>query len=99
MEVRLFQQLSHPNIIQMLDAFIDENQLIIIFEWAPSGAGLEKGAAAVVAAVARGVSSSTPRHPSRAATGRAQLQHAAPPPPRRAAAPSLPPSNLASSAF
>lgn len=36
-EVTLFQQLNHPNIIQMMDAFIDENQLIIIFEWAPAG--------------------------------------------------------------
>jgi serine/threonine protein kinase len=36
-EVVLLQQLTHPNIIQMLDAFIDENQLIIVFEWAPAG--------------------------------------------------------------
>ncbi|EFJ50892.1 NimA-related protein kinase 6 [Volvox carteri f. nagariensis] len=36
-EVTLLQQLDHPNIIQMLDAFIDENMLIIIFEWAPAG--------------------------------------------------------------
>jgi NIMA (never in mitosis gene a)-related kinase len=36
-EVTLLSQLSHPNIIQMLDAFIDENMLIIIFEWAPAG--------------------------------------------------------------
>ncbi|KAL6758065.1 kinase-like domain-containing protein [Haematococcus lacustris] len=36
-EVTLLEKLSHPNIIQMLDAFIDENMLIIIFEWAPAG--------------------------------------------------------------
>ncbi len=36
-EVALLQQLSHPFIIQMYDAFIDENMLIIIFEWAPAG--------------------------------------------------------------
>lgn len=36
-EVTLLQQLTHPYIIQMLDAFIDENMLIIIFEWAPAG--------------------------------------------------------------
>lgn len=33
----LLLQLNHPYIIQMLDAFIDENMLIIIFEWAPAG--------------------------------------------------------------
>lgn len=37
-EVTLLAQLKHPYIIQMLDAFIDENMLIIIFEWAPAGA-------------------------------------------------------------
>eukprot|EP00798_Chlamydomonas_sp_ICE-L_P023850 gene23850-9406_t len=36
-EVKLLQQLTHPYVIQMLDAFIDENMLIIIFEWAPAG--------------------------------------------------------------
>ncbi|MEW5299511.1 MAG: hypothetical protein WDW36_002522 [Sanguina aurantia] len=36
-EVTLLHKLDHPNIIQMLDAFIDENMLIIIFEWAPAG--------------------------------------------------------------
>lgn len=43
-EVTLLAQLKHPYIIQMLDGFIDENMLIIIFEWAPAGeyAGLFK---------------------------------------------------------
>lgn len=41
-EVTLLAQLSHPYIIQMLDAFIDENMLIIIFEWAPAGAWLQQ---------------------------------------------------------
>jgi NIMA (never in mitosis gene a)-related kinase 1/4/5 len=36
-EVDLLKVLTHPNVIQMLDAFIDENQLIIVFEWAPAG--------------------------------------------------------------
>ena len=36
-EVKLLKSLSHPNVIQMLDAFIDESMLIIIFEWAPAG--------------------------------------------------------------
>lgn len=36
-EVTLLAQLKHPYIIQMLDGFIDENMLIIIFEWAPAG--------------------------------------------------------------
>lgn len=36
-EVTLLAQLKHPYIIEMLDAFIDENMLIIIFEWAPAG--------------------------------------------------------------
>ncbi len=39
-EVTLLAQLSHPYIIQMLDAFIDENMLIIVFEWAPAGASV-----------------------------------------------------------
>ena len=39
-EVTLLAQLTHPYIIQMLDAFIDENVLIIIFEWAPAGGEL-----------------------------------------------------------
>ncbi len=36
-EVHLLHQLSHPHIMRMLDAFIDNNQLIIICEWAPGG--------------------------------------------------------------
>ena len=36
-EVKLLSNLNHPNVIQMLDAFIDENMLIIVFEWAPQG--------------------------------------------------------------
>lgn len=36
-EVHLLQQLNHPHIITMFDAFIDQNQLIIITEWAPGG--------------------------------------------------------------
>jgi serine/threonine protein kinase len=36
-EVQLLQQLSHPNIITMFDAFVDQDQLVIITEWAPGG--------------------------------------------------------------
>mmetsp|Transcript_46378 Transcript_46378/g.115984 ORF Transcript_46378/g.115984 Transcript_46378/m.115984 type:complete len:671 (+) Transcript_46378:110-2122(+) len=36
-EVQLLQACKHPNIIQMLEAFIDDNMLIIVFEWAPAG--------------------------------------------------------------
>jgi hypothetical protein len=36
-EVHLLRQLDHPHIMHMLDAFIDNNQLIIICEWAPGG--------------------------------------------------------------
>ncbi|KAF6254591.1 NimA-related protein kinase 6 [Scenedesmus sp. NREL 46B-D3] len=36
-EVHLLQQLSHPNIITMYDAFVDHEQLVIITEWAPGG--------------------------------------------------------------
>ena len=36
-QVRLLQSLEHPNIIRYLDAFIDNSELIIIFEWAEAG--------------------------------------------------------------
>eukprot|EP00878_Enallax_costatus_P044843 GHUV01053603.1.p1 GENE.GHUV01053603.1~~GHUV01053603.1.p1 ORF type:complete len:179 (+),score=36.13 GHUV01053603.1:770-1306(+) len=38
-EVHLLQQLNHPHIITMYDAFIDQNQLTIVTEWAPGGEG------------------------------------------------------------
>lgn len=36
-EVRLVQSVSHPNIVQYLDAFIANNELHIAFEWAEAG--------------------------------------------------------------
>ncbi|KAG3207495.1 hypothetical protein PC128_g40 [Phytophthora cactorum] len=36
-EVRLVQSVSHPNIIQYLDAFVQNNELYIAFEWAEAG--------------------------------------------------------------
>eukprot|EP00899_Mesostigma_viride_P004465 jgi/Mesvir1/14019/Mv11907-RA.1 len=36
-EVQLLISLKHPHIISMLDAFIEENQLYIVFEWALLG--------------------------------------------------------------
>lgn len=37
LQVRLVQSVSHPNIIQYLDAFIANNELYIAFEWAEAG--------------------------------------------------------------
>ena len=64
-EVTLLQQLSHPNVIQMFDAFIDENMLIIVFEWAPAG---RRGhhrvtAAAQLACGSQGRLAHPPTHP------------------------------------
>ncbi|KAI9989620.1 hypothetical protein PInf_019905 [Phytophthora infestans] len=36
-EVRLVQSVSHPNVIQYLDAFVQNNELYIAFEWAEAG--------------------------------------------------------------
>ncbi|RLN57703.1 hypothetical protein BBJ29_000432 [Phytophthora kernoviae] len=36
-EVRLVQSVRHPNIIQYLDAFVQNNELYIAFEWAEAG--------------------------------------------------------------
>lgn len=36
-EVRLVQSVRHPNIIQYLDAFVQNNELCIAFEWAEAG--------------------------------------------------------------
>lgn len=36
-EVRLVQSVSHPNIVQYLDAFIENKELYIAFEWAEAG--------------------------------------------------------------
>lgn len=36
-EVRLLESLKHPNIIRYMDSFIEENDMIIIVEWAAAG--------------------------------------------------------------
>jgi len=36
-EVRVLQNLDHPNIIRYLESFIDGNDLYIVFEWAAAG--------------------------------------------------------------
>lgn len=36
-EVRFLQSLDHPNVIKYYDSFINENDLVIVFEWAAAG--------------------------------------------------------------
>lgn len=36
-EVRFLQSLDHPNVIKYFDSFINENDLVIVFEWAAAG--------------------------------------------------------------
>jgi NIMA (never in mitosis gene a)-related kinase len=36
-EIKLLQSLSHPNVIQYLDSFMSENELLIAIEWAERG--------------------------------------------------------------
>lgn len=36
-EVQVLKQMQHPHIIEMLDSFLTENTLVIVFEWAAAG--------------------------------------------------------------
>ncbi len=36
-EVGFLQSLDHPNIVKYMDSFINENDLVIVFEWAAAG--------------------------------------------------------------
>ncbi|CAM9465594.1 unnamed protein product [Laminaria digitata] len=36
-EVRLLQSLDHPNIIRYIDCILEEEEVIIVFEWAAAG--------------------------------------------------------------
>ena len=36
-EVQLLRAMAHPNVITLLDAFVEDNILVIIFEWAGGG--------------------------------------------------------------
>lgn len=32
-QVRLLQSLDHPNIIRYMESFLDDDELVIVFEW------------------------------------------------------------------
>ena len=36
-EVQLLRAMAHPNIVTMLDSFVEEGVLVIVFEWAAGG--------------------------------------------------------------